>query len=163
MIIALVGPKGAGKSTIGRMLHAPPDVVFLDVESLAQRGLAEVGGTIDERYAARVFEETVRAIEGLASRVVIVESTAASASTQAYFDALGRARPVRFVRVGAGEETCAERITTRDQTRHVAVSADMIRAMHARSVSVVLPWSLASPRVTSSTRRRGRGSRTGAR
>ena len=72
----LVGPKGAGKTTLGRFLEIEPGVQFLEVERIAKRVLAEMGGTIDERYARRAFDESFAKKDGAAAIKAVQESFA---------------------------------------------------------------------------------------
>ena len=143
-IIVLVGPKGAGKTTIGKLLAREPDVRFLEVESIAKRVLAEMGNQIDESYARRAFDEFVRGVESIdrAHRVIVLETTGASDETPRFLDDLRRNHRVRLVRVRASAGTCARRIVERDQSRQIAVSPALVSEMHARSEALQLPWDL---------------------
>ncbi len=143
-IILLIGPKGAGKTTIGKLLAREPDVRFLEVEVISKRVLATMGNQIDESYARRVFDEIVHEVESIdrAHRVIVLETTGASDHTPHFLDGLRRGHQVRLVRVTAGAETCARRIVERDQSRQIAVSPALVREMHTRSEALQLPWDL---------------------
>ena len=143
-VIVLVGPKGAGKTTLGRVLEREPGVHFLEVESIAKRVLADMGGVIDERYAREAFAAIVVAVDSMAGSypTIVLETTGASTETPAFIDALRRLRSVRLVRIVAPAETCATRIAQRDSSRQVDVPPDLIRAMHERTEALRLPWDL---------------------
>lgn len=141
-LLVLVGPKGCGKSTIGRMIEARFDAHFLDVERIALRVLRCMGGIIDETYARRAFEEIARTIRTIERDypTILMETTGASEETAWFLDKLRSRYDVRLIRIRSGAETCTRRIKSRNQTRQIAVSEDLIREMHARSEALQLPW-----------------------
>ncbi|MDP3868083.1 AAA family ATPase [Phenylobacterium sp.] len=143
-VIVLVGPKGAGKSTIGRRLEAGLGALFVDVEAISKRVLTEMGGVIDEAYARRVFAGTVAELERLseAHPVLTIETTGASEATGDFLAELRSRFHVVFVRVRASQPTCLARIRSRDQTAHVAVSPAMVAEMHRRSDALQLDVAL---------------------
>lgn len=143
-ILVLVGPKGSGKTTLGRMLARRSGVYFLDVEPIAKEVLASMGNVIDERYARRAFAEIVRAVRGIERdhRVIVLETTGASEETAALLAGLRERHDVRLARIHAGPETCEARIKARDPSRQIQVSPDLIREMHRRSAALSLPWDL---------------------
>lgn len=144
LIVVLIGPKGAGKTTLGRMLERPPDVRFLEVEAIAQRVLAAMGNVIDERYARRAFEAIAAQVELMAAApgVIILETTGASEETPRFLDTLRQRHELRLVRVNARAETCATRIAERDPSRQVQVSPELVRLMHERTEALKLTWDL---------------------
>lgn len=143
-LIVLVGPKGSGKTTIGRMLEQRLGARFIAVEAVAKRVLAEMGNVVDERYARRAFEEIVRELEqaARAHAVMVIESTGASSETAAFFAALRERFDVRFVRVRATRDTCADRIETRDQSAQIQVSRELVEQMYERTAALELAWDL---------------------
>lgn len=144
LVVVLVGPKGAGKTTLGRMLERLPDVRFLEVEAIAKRLLAAMGNIIDEGYARRAFEAIAAqvALMSGAHRVIIIETTGASEETPWFFDTLRRRHELRLVRVNARAETCATRIAERDPSQQVQVSPELVRTMHERTQALKLTWDL---------------------
>lgn len=143
-VFVLVGPKGSGKTTLGRMLERQFGLHFLEVEAIARRVLADMGGVIDGAYERRVFEEIAAEVAVLAPvhGRILVETTGASDQTQRFLATLGAGQRVRLVRVRAAANTCAERIVGRDASRQVDVPIDLIRTMHARTEALSLPWEL---------------------
>jgi shikimate kinase len=150
--VVLVGPKGAGKTTIGRMVEAALGARFVEVEAVARRALAEAGGAIDEAYARRAFgmilEEVEAAARGAPAVVlettgapaVVLETTGASAETPRFLAALRERFETVLVRVTASRAVCERRIAGRDQARQIQVGPDLVREMHARSLALSLAW-----------------------
>jgi shikimate kinase len=143
-ILLLVGPKGVGKTTIGRALEQEAGVYFLEVEEIARRVLAAMGGVIDEAYARRTFDEVVSAVESISSghRAIVIETTGASEETPRLIEGLRRLHRVRLIRVHADADVCSKRIAERDSTRQVDVPPELIRKMQALSEALELPWDL---------------------
>lgn len=141
-VIVLVGPKGSGKTTLGRMLERGGRAHFLEVEAIAQRVLAQSGGVIDEAYARRAFAAILDEVHALAAEhpLLVLETTGASDAAGAFLAELAARHELRLVRVLAGEATCAARIAARDPSRQVAVTPEMIRAMHERTAALSLAW-----------------------
>lgn len=143
-VLVLVGPKGCGKTTIGRALERHPRTRFLEVEVIAKRVLAGMGNIIDETYARRAFQAILEEVDSLARthRIIVLETTGASDETPSFLDALRRRHEVRLIRVRARPETCAARIAARDATRQIDVPVALVREMHERTEALRLAWDL---------------------
>ena len=143
-IVVLVGPKGSGKTTLGRFFASEPGVHFLEVEAIAKRVLEEMGRIIDEEYARHAFDAIARETERISGqyRALVIETTGASEQTPRFLDALRLHHSLYLVRVRASVQTCARRIRERDPSRQVDVSAELIREMHERTEALNLDWDL---------------------
>ncbi|MCA9717579.1 MAG: AAA family ATPase [Myxococcales bacterium] len=143
-ILLLVGPKGSGKTTLGRALGELPGATFLDVEAVARRELAARGGVLDQVYVDGVLDATVAEARAqlVTTRRLALETTGAFDGAARYLARLRALAPVILIRVRAGLETCARRIAARDASRQVAIPDDMIRAMHRRCEALTWPWDL---------------------
>lgn len=143
-VVVLVGPKGSGKSTVGRSVATAFGGTFIEVEATAKRVLERSGGVIDEAYAKRAFEAIAAEIDAAAERAswVVFETTGASAETGGFLERLGRRHRLRLVRLRARAETCAARIAARDPTRQIAVDDALVRQMHAASERFEAAWDL---------------------
>jgi shikimate kinase len=137
MLIVLVGPKGSGKSHVGRVLERTFGVRFVHVEPLWMRYYAECeradrAPDVPEGIA-RVHP---RISEALAtSENVCVETTGASAEILDALLSLTPAPERIVVRVTAPLELCLRRIAARDPTHHVPVPHELIEKIHAMSLS----------------------------
>lgn len=139
--LALVGPKGAGKSTIGRLLEDELGIHFFRVEPLFLEVRERLGASHPE-YERRGFELAVsRLVEALANHdTVSFESTGASSWFEWQVARLRETAPVELVRVVAAPEQCLERIRGRDASIHIPVSDDRIAQINAIATRVELPW-----------------------
>jgi gluconokinase len=118
VVIVLMGPTGAGKTTIGRSLATELGWHFLDADDLhPSQSIAKMraGFPLDERdrgrWIARVHAAIARAIDRREHTVV-----ACSAPKTRYRHALrGGLRSVRFVYLRADAELLRRRLVTRDE------------------------------------------------
>jgi limonene-1,2-epoxide hydrolase len=140
MLVILVGPKGSGKSYIGRILGAHLGVHFFHVEPLwlsYHRECSAAGRQpIIAEGIARVYPVLARALAEHPH--VCVETTGASSEI---LDALLALRPrseIVIARVTAPLELCLQRISTRDQTDQIPLETESIRKVYALSESLLL-------------------------
>jgi shikimate kinase len=138
MLVVLLGPKGSGKSHIGRVVQRELGVHFFHVEPLWMAYYA------DCRSAGREpsLEEGVRAVhprlsEALATHEhVCVETTGASPEILTHLLALRPASEILIVRVNAPLELCLHRIATRDPTHQIPVDTETLEKVYRLSTSV---------------------------
>jgi predicted kinase len=137
MLIVLVGPKGSGKSHIGRLLERAFGVRFLHVERLWMQYYAEcerVGRPPDiAEGIGQIHPRIAEAILG--DRHVCVETTGAS---QEILEGLLSLAPVHeriVVRVTAPLELCQERIALRDPSHQIPVPPDVVKRIFRMSLS----------------------------
>jgi predicted kinase len=137
-LVILVGPKGAGKTTLGGVLERNLGIPFLRVEPIWLELGASRGPVPDEVGFARVAEEIERRL--LDDPILVIESTAASPAFAGFVDRLEKRCEVLFVRVTAPPEVCVERVRTRERRDHIPVSDDRVREVNAKAFEVDLPW-----------------------
>lgn len=135
-VILLVGPKGAGKSTIGRLLsrtygcaHVEPEVLW--IEHAAERGAYADDASFERAGFARVAAAVEHALA--ASAIVVTDTTAASERSAELVARLARAGTVHVVRFRAREATCRARIDARDAARQLPFDAALVARAHHRS------------------------------
>lgn len=140
MLVLLVGPKGSGKSHIGRILERNFGVLFFHVEPLWMSYYAEceAGGrqpSIPEGIA-KVHPQIREALR--AHQHVCVETT--GASPEILNDLLSLEHPSNtfVVRVSAPLDVCLQRIDTREKTQQIPMDAESVRKVHALSVAATL-------------------------
>ena len=141
-VIVLVGPKGAGKSTIGDFLARELGLHFVRVEPMFLEVRARLGGNHPE-YERRGFEllrERLR--EELSTHDAICFESTGAAPEQLDFtlDGLRDLAHISLVRVFAGSEQCLARVRARDTSIHIPVSDDQVERINAIASRVSLPW-----------------------
>ena len=140
MLVLLVGPKGSGKSHIGRVLEARLGVRFFRVEPLWMAYYAACRSAGREPVIAEGIAEVHPAIAAALREHehVSVETTGASGEILA--DLLTRAprSETVIVRVSAPLALCLERIAARDRTNQIPMDVEMIRKVHALSETLQL-------------------------
>lgn len=140
-IVLLVGPKGAGKSTIGDLLQRELGIPFLRVEAVWLAVRDRVGAAHPEferlgheAVIVRISEELTR------TDTLCIESTGASKHTPWFLEELGKLAHVLPVRILAEPQLCKERIRTRDASIHIPVSDDQVERINELAFQVDLPW-----------------------
>lgn len=140
MLILLVGPKGSGKSHIGRLLERALGVHFLHVEPLWmawQASCREKGIEMRIEDGIEVVHPAIDAALEHHDRVC-VETTGASPEILADLLRLGQRHGLFVARVHAGLETCLARIESRDPTHQIPMQEEMIRKVHAIATKLEL-------------------------
>jgi predicted kinase len=140
VLVLLVGPKGSGKSHIGRILERNFGFLFFHVEPLWMSYYAECGAggrepSIPEGIAR--VHPLIREALGTHQHVC-VETT--GASPEILNDLLSLEHPSNtfVVRVSAPLDVCLQRISTREKTHQIPMDVESIRMVHALSVATTL-------------------------
>ena len=140
MLILLIGPKGSGKSYIGRTLEARFGVHFFHVEPLWLEYYAECKAANREPVIvegiAKVQPVLKRALEEYAH--VCVETTGASPEILTALLSLRPREEIIVARVSAPLEVCLRRVSGRDQTYQIPMEMEAVRKVHALSESLQL-------------------------
>jgi shikimate kinase len=140
MFVVLFGPKGSGKSHIGRVLERAFGVLFFHVEPLWMDYHAECRAAGREpsiaEGIARVHPRIADALR--THRHVCVETTGASPEILTDLLSLEQPSNTLVVRVTAPLELCLERIAVRDQSNQIQMDMQSIRKVHALSVSALV-------------------------
>ncbi len=144
MLVLLIGPKGSGKSHIGRLLEAKLGIHFFDVEPHWMSYHAACAATGRPVRMAEGIEHVRPAIvDALATHEhVCVETTGASREILDDLLALGDRFGLLLVRVEVPLELCLDRIASRDQANQIPMQEDAIRHVHALSATVGLPYAI---------------------
>ena len=140
MFILLVGPKGSGKSYIGRTLEKHLGVLFFHVEPLWMSYYAECQASgrqpLISDGIAKVHPLLADALQ--THEHVCIETIGASAEILNDWLSLTHPSNTLVVRVSAPLELCLERIVTRDQTNQIAMDVESVRQAYALSEAVQL-------------------------
>lgn len=140
-VIVLVGPKGAGKSTIGALIERELGVSFVRVEPIFLRVRDALGADhpeLEQRAFAAVREALVEALR--TNEAICFESTGASRETAPLLEALSRHARVLPVQVTARPEQYLPRVRSRDLSIHIPVSDDRVEEINALAAGVEMHW-----------------------
>jgi len=144
MLILLVGPKGSGKSHVGRLLESRLGVRFFHVEPLWLAYHDECARTgRDGRIAEgvrRIHPAIAEALE--THRHVSVETTGASAEILDDLLSFRASHPVLLARLRAPLPVCLARIAARDPSHQIAMDEAGIRRVHELSDALDLDFDI---------------------
>lgn len=128
----LIGPKGSGKTYIGRLVEERLGIPFLRVEALAQE-VRQGRPVTDPAYAADVFGAIEAAVRSrlAAHRELVIESLGVGEAFDGMLEALRRDAEVVLIRVTADPARCLARVRGRDGREHVDVSDAQVEALNA--------------------------------
>ena len=135
MFILLVGPKGSGKSYIGRTLERHFGVLFFHVELHWKSYYAECQASGRQPLIAEGLAR-MHPLIAVALRThehVCIETTGASAEILNDMLSLEQPEKTLIVRVSAPLELCLERIAARSQEEQVAMDVERIREVYELS------------------------------
>ena len=144
MLILLIGPKGGGKSHIGRLLEARSGVHFFHVEPHWMAYHEECARLGRERSIAEGIRRVRPAItEALQRhRHVCIETTGASREILDDLLSFGADHPLLLARIHAPLPVCLERIAARDQTHQIPMDEAGIRKVYELGAVLDLSFDL---------------------
>ena len=140
-IIVLVGPKGAGKSTIGQLIENRLGVPFVRVEPIYLQVRLRLGPEhpdLERQGFQTILGHLTQAL--VRNQTICFETTGASAHTSWLLAELGRLAEVLPVQVQADPSQCLDRIHRRDASVHIPISDDEIERINAVAGLVTMPW-----------------------
>jgi chloramphenicol 3-O-phosphotransferase len=144
VLVLLIGPKGSGKTHVGRLLEARFGVHFFHVEPhwMAYHAECEAAGRpVDiAEGVARIRPLLAAALR--AHEHVCVETTGASPEILDDLLALGAGSGTLVVKVRAPLELCLARIASRDPRHQIPLDEESIRRVHALAESERVPADL---------------------
>ena len=130
----LIGPKGAGKTYIGKLVERELGIRFLRVEPIwlslqpGHDGWKEVERLIDESF--RTTNELIIESLGIGNGFIQMQQLLA-----------GRYH-LRFVKVTTGLDECLRRVRVRDSHDHIPVSDAQVEDYNQTAAKAVHPWSI---------------------
>ncbi len=140
-LLVLVGPKGSGKSHLGRMLDAEFGIQYLQIEAIWQKLKARRSDFLSPDYIREGRALTLEALRAaLQKGAVCIETSGVADDWAEYVAALRQLAPVIFVRVTASLEACRIRASERDQSLQVSVDQDLFEAINRQSIYVQMDW-----------------------
>ncbi len=135
-IYILIGPKGSGKTFIGTLVDRRLQIPFLRVEDIALQVKKE-RQYHDVDYIQEVFQSIEQAVREKLKTVeeVIFESTGLTDAFDQMLLRLQGDYRVVLIQVKTELEECLRRVKTRDQSIHVNVSDEHVRAINLQAAS----------------------------
>jgi len=137
----LIGPKGCGKTTIGRAIAKEMNIKFFDVEkhlieyahnhSIDGNDLPNHGFDIEEIEIREILKR---------EDVVIFEATGSSEFFMSYYNMYSVEFKVIPIKITCNYEVCIERIKMRGITDNFEVHIDKIKSIYDRSMALDLDW-----------------------
>jgi len=135
MFILLVGPKGSGKSHIGRVLERHLGVRFFHVEPLWMAYLSECRETgrlpVIPEGIAMIHPEIRHAL--VEHGHMSVETTAASQEILDGLKSLCPREKIIIAKISAPVEICLQRAETRDPAHQIQMDSETIRNVNTMS------------------------------
>jgi shikimate kinase len=142
-VYILIGPKGSGKSHIGKLLEQNLCIKFLQVEPLAiahieQFGMPEGGLKRDG------FDLEEAAIHEILAKddCVIFEATGSSVYFASVLDNLGSRYVLKLIRLVCPLDVCFERVKRRSSEGQHFVPDEKVKTINEKAAAVELGWDL---------------------
>jgi shikimate kinase len=134
ILYMLIGPKGAGKTYIGKLINQHTDIAFLQVELIwlglqsGEDGWEKVETAIDTMFQTH--------------SKVMIESLGAGEGFLRLYSALAKKYSIKMIRVYANPETCLTRVKSRSSVDHIVVSDVKVIEYNIAAATVVYDWDL---------------------
>ncbi len=130
----LIGPKGSGKTTIGKLVDRLTDITFLQVERIwlglrpGQDGWKKVEAAIDTLFQTH--------------DKVMIESLGAGEGFGGFHHSLAEKYVVKMIHVTADPDTCLARVKSRNRDDQLAVSDEKVSEYNKIAAAVTYDWDL---------------------
>ncbi|WP_028314883.1 hypothetical protein [Desulfatibacillum aliphaticivorans] len=141
-VYILLGPKGSGKSHIGRLMESRLGIPFLLTEDIFLQ-FQKQGLETQDVYKAG-FVETAKTIERLLKTkyALAFESTGASPLFFELLESLRLQFDIKLIAVSASAKVCLTRIRSRDAGVHMPADDALIEKVHRISSGPALDYDL---------------------
>ncbi len=142
-IFFLIGPKGSGKSYIGKLIEKNLSIRFLPVEPLFMK-IKGNRNNIDESYIKEGFKLLENEIHHCLIKEdnVSIEQTGAADYFNQFLENLELKFRVKLIKINTPLDFCNKRIKERDSKNQVPVSQGLIDKINKKSISIKLNFAL---------------------
>ena len=141
----LIGPRGSGKTYVGKLIEKEMGIKFLSVEPY----FLSVATTSDYESAnEKSFAEAWRKIgEGIAKHFenhdkIIFESLGTFNSFREFLEELQKKYEVKLIKIGAPQELCVSRLKNRDVASHVPMNEGLVEKINKMAVEEKYPFDI---------------------
>ncbi len=140
-IIILIGPKGSGKTTIGRAIAKEMNIRFFDVEKhlIEYMNNNSIDGNDLPNHGFDIEEIEIRSILKCED-VVVIEATGSSEYFMSYYNMYSAEFRVIPIKIVCNYDICLERINARGLKDNFEVPIDKIKSIYNRSTAIDLDW-----------------------
>ena len=142
-VFILIGPKGSGKSHVGTVLKKYFGIPFLNVDQLGLENIPKSKLLGEDLIIEGFHLEEAKIAEILQTEdSVAFEATGSHAYFYVVLNRLRSSYAIKLIRVSAPLDKCRERMASRDPTKNIPVSSELIQSINERALMVRLPWDL---------------------
>ena len=140
-VVILIGPKGAGKTTIGKLLAEKIKARFLDVEMLLMEYCSKHSVEPSEipRHGYEIEYEEISKILST-EKMVIVESTGSSEFLVEYIKSIKLNYNLVPIKLESSYEVCLNRIRLRGNETNFEVSEKVIKNIYTKTANFNMNW-----------------------
>ena len=133
-VYVLIGPKGSGKSYVGRLLEREFGITFLSIEDIFIKLQSKDVSTPDvQDRGYKIVEEQIGGMLDQGESVSF-EITVLTPASKTLLSRLELRAHIERVQIFAPPELCLERIRTRDSARHIEISEEKIAEINELNV-----------------------------
>ncbi len=142
-IYILIGPKGSGKSYIGRLLEKEFKIRFLSVEPYFLH-VANDAEVLDEKSFTETWERVEKEISKHFKNndKIIFESTGTFDSFKIFLKRLQSKYKVKLIKIEAPLDICFERYKKRSVSDHVPMSEKLVERINRIAVREKYPFDI---------------------
>lgn len=140
-LLVLVGPKGSGKSHIGRELEALFQIKYVRIEAVWQELKKRRADFLSPDYIREGRHLTLDLIRShLKDRHVCIEASGVADDWDEYVTNLKSMADVIFIKVICSLDECKKRALGRDQSLQVQISDDLFDQINEKAAHIELDW-----------------------
>ncbi|MBU1974918.1 MAG: AAA family ATPase [Nanoarchaeota archaeon] len=128
IVYLLIGPKGSGKSYIGRLIERKLSIRFLQVEPYFIEAKGK-NDDLDETFFSDAWNAIKIEIDSYLqeNNKIIIESIGTYDTFKIFLKSLKEKYTVKLVKIETPLDVCWDRLKKRDQKDHVTMSEENIR------------------------------------
>lgn len=148
-LFLLIGPKGAGKTYISSLIEKSFGVKFFRVEDVWLKLKNEKNFASEKEYFDKLDEFCKEGNIIVKDKIdellkihdsLVIESLGIAPHFDSFLSDLKKVANVVPIKIFANPELCIERVKTRDQSIHIAVSDDKVKEVNEKAFQVKMDF-----------------------